>query len=470
MNRTNIIKVLALAFVVLATNACLVQKKYDRPTVNTPNAYRVDSLTKDSTSMADMDWHKVFSDSLLKGHIEKALQNNLDMKKAVQQIAIANAYVKQAKAGYVPTIGLSAGGGVMSPSLNSLQGQAYTQPTSIDQVNIQGNLSWELDVWGKITGQKKAAVASYMQTLAAQRAVQSAIIANVATNYYLLLSLDKQKQILDSAIANRQKSVETMKAMKASGSVTEVAIKQNEALLYSAQAMILDISNQQRITENTLSILLGQQPDSLPRTSMDAQQTPDSMLVGLPIQLLSNRPDVIAAENGLINAFELTNSARANFYPSIKIDISGGLNSMNFANIFSVNSLFANVLGSLTQPILNKRLIRTQYEVAKAQQETAYLNYQQTILTAYKEVSDAMYSYQTQQQKLLYLNKENEALTIATNYSELLLKQGMINYLEVLRAKDNSLNAQLEATKTQYNKLKSVVDVYRALGGGWQKN
>lgn len=470
MKFIKIIYALSIQFVLLSIYSCsATNSSYQKPDLDVPKTHRAEITSSDTTTIAKWNWKKIFTDKILTSHIEKALENNLDMKKAVQNILIANSYLKQSNAAFYPSLNLNAGAGALRPSLNSFQGQGLSSATTFEQYLVQANTSWEIDVWGKISSAKKAAFANYLQTVSAQQAVKASLISNVATNYYLLLSLDKQKSIIDSTIINREKSVETLKALKLAGNVTEVAVKQNEATLFLAQALKLDIENQQKILENTISILLGQEPSPILRSTLDEQKLPEEILAGIPIQLLSNRPDVLAAENGLINAFELNNVAKSSLYPSLKIDASLALNSMNFTNLFSANSIFLNLLGSLTQPIFNNRALKTQVEISQSKKEIALLNYKQTILNAYKEVSDAMYTYDTQTKKLSIQEKENNALRLATEYSEDLLNQGMINYLEVLRAKDNLLNNQIDLTKTQYNKLKSTVDLYRALGGGWQE-
>ena len=184
--------------------------------------------------------------------------------------------------------------------------------------------------------------------------------------------------------------------------------------------------------------------------------------------MLSNRPDVMAAEYALINSFELTNAARSSFYPSLRLTANGGLQSLNFDDFFNTNSLFASIVGSLTQPIFNGRQIRTQYEVSKAQQEAALLNYKQSILLASKDVSDALYTYTTNEQKAILKQLEYEAYQEATLYSEELLNYGMANYLEVLTARENALNAQLNVINSNLGKLNAIVQLYKAVGGGWR--
>jgi len=217
-----------------------------------------------------------------------------------------------------------------------------------------------------------------------------------------------------------------------------------------------------------MSILLGEAPHAIERSDLAQQKVLTEIKVGFPVQLLHNRPDVLAAEYNLINAFELTNVARSNFYPSLNISASGGVQSLELNKLLNVKSLFLTAVGSLAQPILNGRRIRTQYKVAQAQQEQALLNFKQTVLNASREVSDALYTYEAAEDKIKIKSMEFAAYDTATSYSEELLNNGMVNYLEVLTARENALRAQLDLINARLSRLNSVVEIYRALGGGWQ--
>lgn len=453
-----------------ALQSCFVAKNYQRKEneVVQEKYFRTDQIEQDSLSMANLSWKNIFTDEKLNQYIDQALTNNLDVRMALQNIEAAQAYVKLGKAAYFPTINGSAAYNYSTASLNGLQGQVLNERQYNDQFELGASLSWEADIWGKIRSNKRAASATYLQTVAAHQAIKSNLVAGLASMYYQLLALDEQKKIIQETIANREQSFETIQALKEAGNVTEVAVKQTEAQLISAQSMILDVDNNIKILENAFSILLGESPQSIERSVLDAQNIQTDLNIGLPIQLLSNRPDIMAAEYRLINAFELTNVARSSFYPSLRLTANGGIQSMDFDKLFNANSLFASIVGSLTQPILNGRQIRTQYEVSKAQQEIALLDYKQSILIASKEVSDALYTYQTNDAKAELKQKEYEAYQNATTYSEELLNYGMANYLEVLTARENALNAQLNLINTQYGKLNALVQLYKAVGGGWR--
>ncbi|MBB4118324.1 MAG: efflux transporter outer membrane subunit [Mesonia hippocampi] len=446
--------------------SCFAAKEYEQPDIVDETYFRTDQISTDSTSIADVSWKEIFTDPQLVSYIDKGLNNNIDIRVALQQIIAAEAYFKQGKAGYFPTLGANASVTHQELAKNSQFGSFFNG--SIDQYELTGNLSWEADIWGKIRSQKRAFQASYLQTTAAHQAVKTQLVANIAATYYQLLAVDEQIKITQETIANRQNSVETTKALKDAGNVTEVGVKQTEAQLYTAQAILLDLKNQQHLLENTIAILLGEEPHAIERGELKNQEITTSLKTGVPMQLLSNRPDVVAAEYQLRNAFELTNVARSSFYPSLTLTASGGLQSLDLGDLFNTNSLFANIIGGLTQPIFNGRKIKTQHEVAKAQQEQARLQFRKAFLTATKEVSDALFAYETASEKILVKEKEFNAYKQATNYSEELLNYGLANYLEVLTAKENSLNSELGLIDAKFNQLKATIDLYKAVGGGWK--
>lgn len=468
MKRHRIYSFLLIGIIPILLQSCFAAKEYEQPEVEEldENLYRTDAISSDSLNIADIPWNEVFTDPYLKKYISEGLENNIDIRRAIQQMLMAEAYVKQGKAGYFPTLNVGANVNHQILSKNSQFGSFFDG--SITQYDVTGNLSWEADIWGKIRSNERAFQASYLQSAAAHKAVQTRLIANISTTYYQLLSLDAQKAITEETIANRERSLETTKALKDAGNVTEVGVKQTEAQLYTAQTLLIDINNQIRLLENSFSILLGEGPQFIERGTLQNQEINSPLKTGVPAQLLRNRPDILAAEYNLVNAFELTNVARSNFYPSLSLSAGGGFQSLELDELFNANSLFANLAGSLMQPVLNGRRIRTQFEVAEAQQEDALLNFKQAILNAGKEVSDALYNYEASEEKIEVLNKQFNAYADASEYSEELLNNGLANYLEVLTARENALNSQLSLIEAEFSKLQAMVDLYRALGGGWQ--
>ncbi|MBI9042189.1 efflux transporter outer membrane subunit [Lutibacter sp.] len=465
MKTQKIYKILLIASLPMLLASCFTAKEYVRPTsIVSENSFRTDAISKDSLSMAMVSWKELFTDPLLQKYISEGLENNIDNRVALQQIIAAQAYVKQGKASYLPTLN---GNAQFSHQEFSENGQ-YAGVSSLDQYSLGANLSWEADVWGKIRSNKRAFEASYLQTVAAHQAIKTTLVSQIADVYYQLLSLDEQVRITKETIGTREKGLTTTEALKESGYVTEVAVKQTEAQLYTAKAILIDLNEQIHLLENTMAILLGKPSTSIERSTFNAQKITTSLEIGVPALLLSNRPDVIAAESRFVQAFELTNVAKSNFYPTLTLSASGGLQSLEFDNFFNASSLFSSLIGGLTQPIFNGRKIKTQFEVSKAQQEQALLRFKETLLNAGKDVSDSMYSYKSATDKIKIKEKEFNAYNTASSYSQELLNNGLANYLEVLNAQENALNSQLGLVNSQYNQLKYTIALYKALGGGWR--
>ncbi|MES2851404.1 efflux transporter outer membrane subunit [Flavobacterium sp. 11] len=465
--KNNIYRITLLGVTAILMQSCFVAKDYKRPELKTENLYRNEVVSTDTISLANVAWNNVFTDPLLQGYIKKGLENNLDIKIAMQNIAAAEATMKQGKAGYFPTLSAGADWTHQELSKNSQFG-ALLQDRSTDQYQFTGSLSWEADIWGKIRSNKRAVNAAYLQTTAANQAVKTQLIANIAATYYQLLSVDAQIKLAEKTLVNRNQSVETIVALKKAGNVTEVGVKQTEAQKYATEIIIADLKNSIIILENTMSILMGEGSAKIERSTFESQSIQPTITLGVPATLLRNRPDVIAAEYNLISNFEQTNVAKSNFYPTLKLTATGGLQSIDLKEWFSANSIFANIVTGLTQPIFNQRQIKTRFEIAKANQEKAYLQFEQSLLTAGKEVSDALAQYNNETYKLTVREKQVDALNKATDYSDELLTYGLANYLEVLTVKDNALNAELSLIDNKFQQYKAIIQLYRALGGGWQ--
>ncbi|MFD2100020.1 efflux transporter outer membrane subunit [Flagellimonas iocasae] len=466
MKITSTYKFILLLSAPLLLQSCFVAKDYSRPQVETETLYRTDNLPQDSVSMAEVSWRDLFNDEQLKSYIEQGLENNLDIRIALQSVTAAEAYLKQGKAGYYPTLTGRTSFTRTKNSRNSQFGSFFT--SALEQYELSGSLSWEADIWGKIRSTKRAAGASYLQSVAAHQAVKTDLVAAIANTYYQLMALDKQRKIAEQTLESRKSSLETTVALKDAGQVTEVAVKQTEAQVHTTEIILIDLENNIKLLENAFCILLSEPPHEVQRGSLENQTIATDLQTGVPYLLLANRPDVMQAEYGLINAFELTNVAQSNLYPSLSLTASGGFQSLEFDNWLDASSLFSQLVGSLAQPIFNGRRLRTQMEVAKAQQEQALLSYKKTLLTAGREVSDALYTYDAETQKLEARSKELEAYSTAEDYSEELLNNGLANYLEVLTARQNALNSELSFVDSQYGQLNAMVELYRALGGGWR--
>ena len=446
--------------------SCFVAKDYERPeNIVDEMKFRTENIETDTASLAKVSWKDIFEDKVLQQHIEEALENNQDIRIALQQIQAANAYFKQGKAGYYPSLDVNGTYTHQELAPNSQFGSFFS---SLDQYELNASLAWEADIWGKIRSNKRASQAQYLQTQAAHKAVKTELIANIASAYFQLMALDEQIETTEITIENRKNSLEVTKALKDAGNVNSVAVSQTKAQLHTAEAILLDLENETKLLENTLSILLGKTPEKIERNTFENQNINNTLMTGVPSDLLENRPDVIQAEYQFINAFEMTNVAKSNFYPSITISAASGFQSLSLSNFISGNSIFATFIGGLTQPVFNRRQIKTEFEVAKSEQEQALLNFEKTLITASKEVSDAMMNYEFAKQKIDVKTDEYEAYQSAVEDSEELLKNGLANYLEVLNARENSLNTKLDLINAELRQYNSMVELYRSLGGGWQ--
>jgi len=456
-----------IGFATLCLTAC-VTKKYERPTVNSNDLYR-DKTGTDTATIANLPWKTLFADGTLQTLIQQGLNENLDLKQAVERIKIAEATLRQSKAAFLPSLSgdLSVTDAKQSrAALNFPPGININTETQTYKAQL--STSWEADIWGKLSSAKRSAYASLLQTDAAKRAVQTQLIANIANTYYNLLALDKQLAITEQTVKIRETDVETMKSLKEGAIVNGAAVVQSEANLYAAQVTIPDLKKSIKETENALSILLGKGPGNIDRTTLDEQQPYNTLETGVSSQLLQNRPDVQAAEFAFRAAFENTNTAKTYFYPALTLTANGGLSSLDLKNFFD-QSIFYNLIGGITQPIFNKGQNKARLKTAQAQQQQAFYGFQQTLLTSGQEVSNALFAYQTASEKETTRAKQIASLTKAVDYTkELLRYSSATNYTDVLTSEQSLLAAQLNGINDRLQKLQSIVNLYRALGGGWK--
>jgi NodT family efflux transporter outer membrane factor (OMF) lipoprotein len=459
-------------FIVLAAGAmflsCKVNKTYQQPDANTNALYR-DQTTSDTANLASMPWPSLFTDTVLKGLIQEGISQNLNLKIAVQKIIEAQAALGQSKGVLFPTLSAyaSVNPSKQSPAaLDFPPGININTHTTLYQLGLSS--SWEADIWGKLSSAKRGALANLLQTDAAKRAIQTQLIADIAINYYNLLALDKELEITTRTMLNRAKDVETMKTLKEAAVVNGAAVVQSEANRYAAEVAIPDIKRSIRETENALDLLLGRAPGPVKRGKLDDQKPATDLPTGMPSQLLKNRPDVQQAEYGFRSAFENTNVAQAYFYPSFTITASGGFSNLQLKDFF-INSVFYNIAAGLTQPIFNQGINKARLKTAQAQQKEAMYNYQQTVLTAGSEVSNALYSYQSALEKDAARSKQIAALEKAVDYTQQLLRySSATNYTDVLTSEQSLLAAQLSGVNDRLQQLQAIVNLYRALGGGWR--
>ncbi|ABQ07138.1 efflux transporter outer membrane subunit [Flavobacterium johnsoniae] len=450
-------------------SACSITKKYERPAaLSTDKLYR-DEASADTTTIADMPWQSVFNDEKLNALIQKGLDQNLNLKNAIENIVQARASLRQSKLAYYPTLQLDASATHTKQSeagLNFPAGININTLTTTYKLGV--STSWEADIWGKLSSSKRAALASYLATDAAKQAIQTQLISDIANNYFMLLAYDKSLKITQETLESRIKNVETIKALKEGAIVTGAAVVQSEANQHAAEVLIPDLKQSIRETENALNILLGQAPGPIDRGELETQVIPENIAIGVSSQLLENRPDVRQAEFNFRVAFESTNLAKTYFYPSLTLTASGGFSNLELKDFFT-NSIFYSIIGGLTQPIFNQGKNKLRLTTAQSQQLQAYNNFQQSLLTAGQEVSNALYSYQMAVEKEDSRKKQIEALEKAVDFTQQLLEySSATNYTDVLTSEQNLLAAQLSGINDNLQKLQAVVNLYRALGGGWK--
>ena len=437
---------------ILALSSCGIYSKY-KPVTEIPDGLYghggtdIPGLTSadpeiqrsdTAANFGNLSWREVFTDPYLRVLIDSALVRNTDLRTAHLRVKEAEATLLSARLSYLPAFSLSPQG-----TASSFDGGKATQTYSLPV-----SASWEIDIFGRLTNAKRRA---------------QAVVAN---NYFTLLMLDAQIEISTATEAAWKESVATTRAMKAAGMVTEAALSQTEATYYNICTTLLDLQEQLNQAENALSLLLADVPHRIPRGRLADQQLPENLSVGVPLQILSNRPDVRSAEQSLAQAFYTTNAARSAFYPSITLSGSAGWTNSAGAMIVNPGKFLATAVASLTQPLFNRGANIAQLRIAKAQQEEARLSFEQTLLNAGSEVNNALVQYQTARDKSAYFNRQVASLENAARSTQLLMKHGNTTYLEVLTAQQTLLNAQLSQVANRFTEIQGVITLYQALGGG----
>jgi NodT family efflux transporter outer membrane factor (OMF) lipoprotein len=445
------------------TISCRVIKPYQPPSEQLNSLYR-DVNTSDTTSIADFHYEDIFTDTILQNLIREGIQKNLNLQIAYTRIQQAQAYFEQSRLAFYPSLNAN----LSATTARVTNSQVNNRINSAQQYQIGLSTSWEADIWGKLRSTKRANLAALLQSEAAARAVQTDLVGNIANYYYSLLALDRELAITQMTVQNWISTVNIMKALKEAAIVTGAAVVQSEASRYAAEVTIPDIKQNIRETENALSILLARNPGPVERSRLEDQQPVSLLQTGVPALLLSNRPDVQAAEYNYRYAFELTNVARTYFYPSLTITASGGLAALNISNLFTPGALIGSITGGLIQPIFSQGANRARLKVAQAQQNEALLTFRNTLLTAGQEVSNFLSSYQTALEKTNARDSQLVNLQKSVEYTQELVRYSSANYTEVITAQQSLLAAQLNQVGDRLQQLQAIVNLYRALGGGWK--
>lgn len=439
-------------------SGCHIYRTYERPELSgVDSLYRVPAMTEDTMSLADFSWKELFTDTVLQQLIEKGIANNTDLNIARLKVREAEALLTSSKLAYLPSISLTPQG-----TIKSIEGNSPTKT-----YNLAASADWELDIFGRLTNAKREAKAVLEQSQAYKQAVQTQLIATIANSYYTLLMLDKQLDISRRTAEIWAENLRVMKALKKAGQTTEMAVAQIEASKLSVDASLLSLEQQITEVENSLSSLLGVVPQRIDRSTLDMQSFPDTLSVGVPLQLLQRRPDVRQSEAALAEAFYTTNRAYSAFYPAITLSGSAGWTNAAGAIISNPGEWLFSAVGALVQPLFNRGQNIANLKVAKARQEEALLTFRQTLLNAGTEVNDALLQWQVARRRLDLDRQQIISLQSAVRSSELLMRHSSQNYLEVLTARQTLLDAELLAVSDRFEEIQGVINLYHALGGGY---
>lgn len=452
-------------------SSCQLTNKYKSPEYDTEGLFRDENPT-DTTTIANIPWREYFKDPILQSYIEEGLEKNFDLQIAFTRIKQAEASLGMARAAYFPTVALA--GQVQQSRASSYDPLTRTPKERknlayhMESYSLGITATWEADLWGKLNRESRASYAQFLSSHAYKNLVQTSLISNIATSYYTLLALDEQLKVTKETIELLRESAETMEALKEAGLLNGAAVEQSKALLFSTIVSVPDLESQIKQIENSICLLLGRKPGTLMRSSIGTQTVPDYLYHGIPMQMLAMRPDVQQAELSFRSAFELTNAARASFFPSITLSsgMIGYSTTNTLAQFFKPENLIANLVGGITQPIFAKRQLTGQLKIRKAQQEEALLTFEKTVLSAGKEVSDILYTFESSMSKNGVRQQQVNSLNTSVYFTQELLKAGEANYTEVLSAEQNLLQAQLGQVNDKLQQLQATVDLYRALGGG----
>lgn len=457
-NIMKIYKIVSVTLLLSLLSSCGIYTSYKQPEdLPIENLYRDSKAPSDSAaSLAVLSWRELFTDPRLAEWIEWGLENNTDLRIARLKVEEASAALSASRLAFLPSLGISAQG-----SLSSLDGAAASKAYS-----LAAESEWEVDLFARLRNAKKQDVAALEQSEAYRQAVQTQLVATVADSYYSLLMLDRQLDITRRTVVNWEKTVRMMAALKAAGEANSAAISQAKANRLTAEQSILTLEQQIYTLENSLSSLLGMAPQDIRRGTYLDLAVPAGYSVGVPLEMIGNRPDVRMAESELKKAFYATNEARSDFYPRITLGGSAGWTNSAGEAIANPGRWLLSAVGSLVQPLFDRGRKRAELRISKARQEEALLSYRQKVLDAGTEVNDALKQWQTAQKNLELSGQKIRELETTVRSTRLLMQHGHTNYLEVLTAQQSLLDAQLREVSDKFDEVQGVISLYHALGGG----
>ena len=454
--------IIILAAASLTLGSCGIYTKYERPDIDATGLVRdTASLTDtlvvtDTASFGNLPWRTVFTDPQLQTLIETGLENNVDLLNAALNVKMAKAQLMASKLAYLPSFTFSPSGTLASWDFNKTT-KTYSLPIEA---------SWSIDLFGNLLNAKRSSQMALIATQDYQLVVKTQLISNIANMYYTLLMLDKELEIVNEMADLTAETWRMMKLQKELGTTNETAVASAQANYYSVLAQAVDIERQIRETENSLSLVLGQSAQTIARGTFDNQELPSEFSTGIAIEMLNNRPDVHYAEMSLAECFYNTNYARSQFYPNITISGSGAFTNSTGSAIVNPGKMLLSAVGSLVQPIFQRGQLIANLRVAKAQQEQAYNTWQNAVLSAGAEVSNALVLYNSSEEKSQLDGQTVEVLDRNVEMTRMLFNSKSATYLEVITAQTNLLNAEISKVEDDFNKMQAVINLYYALGGG----
>ena len=471
MNKS--LQIFGLPLLLIAFNSCKVSKDLKPASAQElPQAYLYNYST-DTTTIADTPWKTFFEEPALRELIDSAIYKNNNLKVAVQNIESARLAFRQAKFGNIPEANLVITANTNRPSDNSINGLTLNQflgAPHVEDYTVAAGISWEADIWGKIRSQKASALATYLQTEEARKAVITQLVADVSQGYYNLLMLDTQLDIARRNVLLNDSTLKIVRLQYSAGQVTSLAVQQTDAQRLAAAKLIPQFEQDIAIQQNALKLLSGSLPGDIKRSGLLQLNMPiEKLSAGVPSALLSRRPDVKSSEILVNRANANVGYAKAMMYPSLTVTAQGGIDAFKANNWFKIPaSLFGNVVGSVAQPIFQRSRLRTQYNIQQIEREKTIIQFRETLLTAVGEVSNALIRIKKLEDQIVIVGDRAKTLQIATGNANMLFKNGLANYLEVITAQGNVLQSELELASVKRAELGAVIELYRAAGGGWK--
>lgn len=477
------IKYIVIITCLLSLSACGVKQQYSTEDMELPEEFQLPDSVSQGLDSTLISREELFKDPVLSELIEEAFKSNFDLRTADKEIDINDEFYKQSKAAFYPSLNLnllniekewSSHYSSNTPSSKWYEQAGHDAPkngfVSSSSFSTTAVMDWELDIWGKLRNQKRSAKALYQQSYVARRAIQTELVATVAQDYYTLLRLDEQLQVAEKNHKFRDSTLQMIKLLYDAGEVTALAVQQSQTQVLEASSLISELKEEREIKENNLRLLTGKLPGTVEREkTLSIEDSAYESVNELPLYLVQNRPDVQVSRYGLTAANARVGVTQAQRLPNLTISLEGGLESLLPQNWFNIpGSLLGSVAGGLTAPIFNGRQLKTQFEVAKLERDVAEIDFQRNVYEAVVDVKNTLVSLDRLEDQVEIAEVKQLVAQKALNNSRMLFQSGFADYLEVITAQGEAMDTELDLVTTKTNLLIARIQLYRALGGGWE--